>query len=251
VARADGTPLSASTYDQDGRALYRTSPSGFFVIIESRPGRSGAAVGRSAYTFNPIDPRVLPDLQVLVSRPLGHGSAAVCDVFSPNQGGVPATPSLAYANDQAMANVTNAFGCRVDDGTGQPQGVSAGDACTYFPDTVTYHFVDASSTVQFCAQIASTWSFPRGLTVIAARTRDTEGFVGPPRGIVIQVGTDHCPGDCNGDVQTTVEEVLTGIGIALGRVRADRCANADVNRDGGVTVDEVLASVRSTINGCP
>ena len=250
VALADGTPLSPEAYDQDGRPIYLAAPSGFLVVIESRPGRSGAAVGRSAYTFNPSDPSVLPDLQVLLSRPLGNGSAAVCDAMPPNQGGVPASPSLEYTNDQAMANVTNDFGCRVDDGTGRPQGVSTGDACTYFPD-VTYHFVDPTSTVQFCTQIAYAWSFPRGLTVIEARTRDVQGFVGSSRQIVIRVGNDHCTGDCNGDVQTTVDEVLTGIGIALGQQRADRCPNADLNGDGSVTVDEVLASVSSAIQGCP
>lgn len=105
--------------------------------------------------------------------------------------------------------------------------------------------------MQFCAQIAYAWSFPRGLTVIEARTRDVQGVVGPSRQIVVQVGTDRCPGDCNGDVRTTVEDLLTGIAIALGRKPADRCPNADMNDDGSVTVDEVLLSVRAATDGCP
>ncbi|MFN8628707.1 MAG: hypothetical protein U0587_22395 [Candidatus Binatia bacterium] len=250
VAQANGTALSPVSYDPDGRPIYRAAPAGFFLVIESRPGRSSATVGRSAYTFSPSDPGVRPDLQVLLSRPLGDGSLAVCDALPPSQGGVPGSASLEYANQQATANAINDFGCRVDDGTGRPQGVSVGDACTYFQD-VTNHFVDPTSTVQFCAQIAYAWSFPRGLTVIEARTRDVQGVVGPSRQIVVQVGTDRCPGDCNGDVRTTVEDLLTGIAIALGRKPADRCPNADMNDDGSVTVDEVLLSVRAATDGCP
>jgi hypothetical protein len=251
IAQADGTPLFPQTYDQEGRPMYQASPSGFFVVIESRPGRSRAAVGRSAYTFSPNDPSMLPDLQVLLSRPLGDGSVTVCDTVLPNQGGVPGTPSLEYANDQATANATNDFGCRVDDGTGRPQGVSAADACTFLRDDATYDFVDRSSTVQFCAQIALAWSFPRGLTIVEARARDVQGLVGPPQAAVIQVGADHCVADCNGDVQTTVDEVLTSVGIALGTLRVSRCSNADVNSDGSVTVDELVTAVHTAINGCP
>jgi len=45
--------------------------------------------------------------------------------------------------------------------------------------------------------------------------------------------------------------VLPGIGVALGRVRTDRCSNADVNGNNNVTVDKVLAAISAAIHGCP
>ncbi len=57
-------------------------------------------------------------------------------------------------------------------------------------------------------------------------------------------------GDCNGDGVVTVDEVLTGISIALGDVSLLRCAAFDDNLDGDVTVDEILAALDRALTGC-
>lgn len=230
IARADSTPLSPLTYDESGRPLYVVSSgAGFFVVIEARPGADGQPVALQAFAYDPNDPNVLPDLQMLLSRPLGNGSTAVCDKALPNRGGVPATSPLEFSIAQAAADAINDLGCRVNDGTGQSLGVGTSqDACTVFPDGQ-FHFVDAMSSAQFCIPIAQPWSFPRGTTVVKARIRDMAGTVGAEREILVRVGEEEQaalvkdiapgPGSSNpshliayqGSLYFTAENALSGV----------------------------------------
>ena len=59
-----------------------------------------------------------------------------------------------------------------------------------------------------------------------------------------------CAGDCNGDGQVTVEELLTMVNIALGNADVSECTPEGTRRDSGVTVDEILAAVNNALNGC-
>jgi len=59
-----------------------------------------------------------------------------------------------------------------------------------------------------------------------------------------------CIGDCNGDAQVVIAELVTAVGITLGTVEAAACRAADRNRDRRVTVDELIASVASALDGC-
>jgi hypothetical protein len=60
----------------------------------------------------------------------------------------------------------------------------------------------------------------------------------------------RCPGDCNGDGQVTVDEIVTAVSIALGNVPLTQCPAADDNGDGSVTVDELLRAVSAALAGC-
>ena len=59
-----------------------------------------------------------------------------------------------------------------------------------------------------------------------------------------------CAGDCNGDGVITIDEVVSGINIALGVTPLSQCSGLDVNGDGLVTVDELLEAVSRVLNGC-
>ena len=59
-----------------------------------------------------------------------------------------------------------------------------------------------------------------------------------------------CAGDCNGDGAVTVDELVLGVGIALGNQLLSACPNLDVNRDGQVTVAELLQAVDAAVRGC-
>jgi hypothetical protein len=61
----------------------------------------------------------------------------------------------------------------------------------------------------------------------------------------------QCVGDCNGNDFVSVDEILTGVNIALGNLNVSACDSFDVNGDGMVTVDEILAAVNAALNGCP
>jgi hypothetical protein len=60
----------------------------------------------------------------------------------------------------------------------------------------------------------------------------------------------ECVGDCALDGQVTVDEVVTGVSIALGQRPMGDCIKMDRNGDGQVTVDEIVVSINAALNGC-
>lgn len=60
-----------------------------------------------------------------------------------------------------------------------------------------------------------------------------------------------CEGDCNGDREVGVEELIAGVGIALGAAPVTRCPAVDGNGDGAVAVNELVAAVDRALRGCP
>jgi len=60
-----------------------------------------------------------------------------------------------------------------------------------------------------------------------------------------------CASDCNGDGIVTVDELATGVAIALGRRPLTDCPAADVNADLVVEVDELSLALSATLSGCP
>jgi len=60
----------------------------------------------------------------------------------------------------------------------------------------------------------------------------------------------RCGGDCNSDGEVRVDELITGIGIALGDQPMNACSSLDAAGDGRVTVDEEIAAVRHALVGC-
>ncbi|MBI3782281.1 MAG: hypothetical protein HY270_02655 [Deltaproteobacteria bacterium] len=80
-------------------------------------------------------------------------------------------------------------------------------------------------------------------------------IVNPPAGTVdVDVATDPllitwkrvilpCVGDCNGDGSVTIDELITGVNIALDNLTTDACGNFDSNGDGAVTIDELIQGV--------
>lgn len=60
-----------------------------------------------------------------------------------------------------------------------------------------------------------------------------------------------CVGDCNADGAVTVDEIITGVNIALGTTSIAGCLAFDNNADGQVTVDEIVNGVTNALTGCP
>lgn len=59
-----------------------------------------------------------------------------------------------------------------------------------------------------------------------------------------------CAGDCNGDGMVTVDEVITGVSIALGATTLSACPALDTNQDGQITIDELIAATDRALTGC-
>ncbi len=60
-----------------------------------------------------------------------------------------------------------------------------------------------------------------------------------------------CAGDCNNDGSVTINELISGVNIALGSAAVTTCPSFDVNKDGSVTINELIAGVNNALNGCP
>jgi hypothetical protein len=60
-----------------------------------------------------------------------------------------------------------------------------------------------------------------------------------------------CTGDCKGDGQVTVDELLTMVNIALGTAAITACPAGDAGGDGQITVNEIVAAVGNALSGCP
>ncbi|MEO8601039.1 MAG: hypothetical protein ABI629_00535 [bacterium] len=183
VARADGQPIASIGPQDDGYPTFVRPPSGFIIYIEAKPGISGRPVGSVTFASDEANPNVLPDLQIVVSRPLGNGSAAVCD-DGPSPlpvGGVPAVVPPAFGGTQAASNAINDLACRFDARTTTAQ------ACTR--DGFVNYVFTAQSTIQFCTSpgVGSELAFPAGDTIVTARVRDVLGQPGLAKSIAIRV----------------------------------------------------------------
>lgn len=59
-----------------------------------------------------------------------------------------------------------------------------------------------------------------------------------------------CPGDCDGDIQVTVDELQKLVLIVL-RDPPDACLAGDLDRNGRVTVEELIVAINAALVGCP
>ena len=59
-----------------------------------------------------------------------------------------------------------------------------------------------------------------------------------------------CVGDCGGDGQVTITDLIIGVSIALGTQPVSRCPMMDANANGVVTIDELILAVGAALAGC-
>ena len=59
-----------------------------------------------------------------------------------------------------------------------------------------------------------------------------------------------CAGDCGGNGEVTVEEVITAVNIALDVVSLAACRSIDANGDGAVEVNELVRAINRALGGC-
>jgi len=60
----------------------------------------------------------------------------------------------------------------------------------------------------------------------------------------------QCVGDCSGDNEVTVNEIVVGVNIALGTGTLAACPAFDADGSGDVTVNEIVAAVNNALLGC-
>ena len=177
IARADGSvPQPLGTAPDGVTQIYtREVGFGFFLVVEAKVGPSGRPIGTT--TFSPGE---LPNFRIVVSRPLGNGSTAVCDQGPAEPiGGVPGVNPPDFNSN---VNVVNDLACRFNART------VAGDACTRNASQDSA-FVSSQTRVQFCPTVGlgSEVEFPVGDTFVTAEVTDAIGQPGFPQTIIIRV----------------------------------------------------------------
>lgn len=60
----------------------------------------------------------------------------------------------------------------------------------------------------------------------------------------------HCAGDCDGSGTVTINELVSGVNIALGNRALAACPAFDANQDGTVAINELVGAVRAALEGC-
>jgi len=63
--------------------------------------------------------------------------------------------------------------------------------------------------------------------------------------------TNVCPGDCNHDGAVRVDEVVRGVGLALGEATAGSCGAFEQDSVVGISVAELVRGVAALLGGCP
>ncbi|HSP98811.1 MAG TPA: hypothetical protein VL049_16430 [Candidatus Dormibacteraeota bacterium] len=60
-----------------------------------------------------------------------------------------------------------------------------------------------------------------------------------------------CLGDCDRSGAVTIDELITGVNVALGTLPLAQCPAFNRNYDGLVTIDELIAGVGNALGTCP
>ena len=60
-----------------------------------------------------------------------------------------------------------------------------------------------------------------------------------------------CPGDCDSNGATTIDELVVGLDISLGAHEVTACPAFDLDGRRTISIDELIAAVESAIDGCP
>ncbi len=69
--------------------------------------------------------------------------------------------------------------------------------------------------------------------------------------VVAPAAAAACVGDCNGDRAVAVNELITGVNIALGAATLDTCPAFDCRDGQPIGIDCIVQAVNSALGGCP
>lgn len=172
ITRADGNHVEPVSVDAKGVPTYENYVgSGFQIVVEAKPGISGYDVGQRVFAYSPDDPTMQPDLQIQVTRPLGDGSAAVCDRMRPNIGGVPALDPPSFKQTRRVTETLNDLSCRFE------LFLDTESACSLSKNG-DWAYKSKDTKIQFCMMVAKAWNFPVGKTLVSMRLHDRAGNPG-------------------------------------------------------------------------
>lgn len=160
--------------------------------------------------------------------------------------------------DIAAGNMCGSAPCQVEM-TGQPYdcdaieatpngGLETGAAVLALPVLHNGGIGDALATVRLVALPES--EIPTPTPTRPPSPTPTPSLTPPPSPSPTPT-ISPCPGDCDGNGQVTVAELVLAVNIALGRQGVETCVAADSDRSGEVRVNELISAVAAALQGCP
>ncbi len=180
LASANGGMLAPIGVHNGVPVHYRTAGFGVRVVVEGQTGASNVRPGVALFDPATSNPLLRPDVQIQSNRPLGDGSAILCD------GGVTAVSPPSFGSGQAITDALNDLVC------GATVWTAPAFACTQ-DEFGNPSFVSANPLVQYCIQISRDLAFPAGDTILTVRLRDLLGNLGPEQRLMVRVGVGALP----------------------------------------------------------
>jgi hypothetical protein len=86
---------------------------------------------------------------------------------------------------------------------------------------------------------------------IAVTSQDLPGVEAAVPVDVVLAAPPSCLGDCDGNGAVTINELITGVNLALAAQQLAQCPAFNRNYDGLVTIDELVAAVSNALGRCP
>ena len=66
----------------------------------------------------------------------------------------------------------------------------------------------------------------------------------------LPAGAQSCAGDCDDSGEVTVNEIITGVRIALGELELDDCRAADADGNAVVAIGDLITAINVALSGC-
>jgi hypothetical protein len=189
-------------------------------------------------TFLVIDPLALPttlrNTRLVAAEPGGHQLCSWLSMSCAGTGGVITTAPTPTAT---------------------PTSTPSSTATTTTTPTATLPPASTTTATPTTTPTATDTPTPTTTPTDTASPPATPSFTATsspwPTATATRTAGPLCTGDCNGNHQVTVDEILVMANVALDNLPLSACTAADTNHDLRVTVDEILAAVDNALNGCP
>ena len=184
--------------------------------------------------------------------PLGRGR---CDIENLTQAANIDIPVIAFSGTAGLATVPGAYTA-----FGQSIGTCTKGSC----DASTPRVIDASTPnpafptlgdVAGGFEVFVNEGFAH-LDVLTAEDDADNHVVGPlsdflARNAVLGTSSSPCVGDCDDSGVVTIDELIRGVGLAVGTAAAvDQCIAFDCHGTGQVTIDCLIQGVNAALGGC-
>jgi hypothetical protein len=163
------------------------------------------------------------------------------------------------------SNLTNLIGCLEVDTNGGTYFAATFNTNKYFAVA----FLDLNANIGLDPGepyvIYNDKSAPPGDPIVAGLTQNAVNFsfgdenIWPPSGsaptpTATETPTStlerHCPGDCDGNGEVTVGEIISLVNIALGNAQLSSCMRGDADDSHDLTINEIVAAVHAALSGC-